>query len=206
MNLRTPIAELPYSAGLMSQSCWFIEFKKLVQMIAEGKTEAEIKAECLENNLFGAAKEYRAKRMYGYLSNRAKMLDDELIRLFVNGDLSRQKLINLIAILRNDRLFFEFVYEVYREKAILGQLELEDRDFSIFFRNKGEQSEVVEAWNDSTKKHLKSNYVSCLADTGLLRIENKQRMITTPIVDSQLSLYLDSCGEHALLSAITGVA
>ena len=36
---RTPIAELPYSAGLMSQSCWFVEFKKIVQLIAAGKSE-----------------------------------------------------------------------------------------------------------------------------------------------------------------------
>ena len=36
---RTPIQELPYSAGLMSQSCWFVEFKRIVQLIAAGKTE-----------------------------------------------------------------------------------------------------------------------------------------------------------------------
>ena len=46
---RTPINELPYSAGLMSQSCWFVEFKKIVQLISAGKTDDEIKAECLEN-------------------------------------------------------------------------------------------------------------------------------------------------------------
>ena len=123
---RIPIYELPYSAGLMSQSCWFVEFKKIVQLIAAGKTEEEIKSECLENNLLGAVKEYRAKRMYGYLINRASMLDDELVRLFMESDLATQKVINLIAILRGDRLFFEFVYEVYREKALLGQHILED--------------------------------------------------------------------------------
>ena len=140
---RTPIQDLPYSAGLMSQSCWFVEFKRIVQLIAAGKTEDEIKAECLENNLLGAVKEYRAKRVYGYLIARAKMLDKAGINLFMESDLATQKLINLVAILRGDRLFFEFVYEVYREKVILGQLELEDKDFNIFFRTKGQQSELV---------------------------------------------------------------
>jgi hypothetical protein len=42
-----------------------------VRLISEGKTEEEIKRECLEYNLLGAAKEYRARRMYGYLINRA---------------------------------------------------------------------------------------------------------------------------------------
>jgi len=202
---RTPIQELPYSAGLMSQSCWFVEFKKIVQLIADGRTEDEIKAECLENNLLGAVKEYRAKRVYGYLIARSKMLDDAGIRLFMNSDLATQKLINLVAILRGDRLFFEFVYEVYREKVILGQLEMEDKDFSIFFRNKGEQSELVENWNDSTKKHLKSNYVTCMSDANLLRIEGKKRLMTPPIVDNSIIWYLQNSGDQAILAAIMGV-
>jgi hypothetical protein len=190
----------------MSQSCWFIEFKKIVQLIAAGKSVGEIKTECLENNLLGAVKEYRAKRMYAYLWNRANMLDDELVQLFMNSDLDTQKLINLIAVLRGDKLFFEFVYEVYREKAIIGQLDLEDKDINVFFSNKSNQSEIVENWNDSTKKHLKSNYITCLADAGLIKIEKKIRTITKPIVDDRLIAYLEQCGEHALCVAVMGVA
>lgn len=204
--IRPAISELPYSAGLMSQSCWFIEFKKIVHLLAEGKTEKEIKAECLENNLLGAVKEYRAKRMYGYLINRARMLDDKLIALFMNGDLGTEKLINLIAILRGDRLFFEFLYEVYREKTIMSQQWIEDADVNIFFRNKEEQSEIIAKWNESTKKHLKSNYYSCMADANLIRYEGKKRMITKPILDKSLIDYLNCTGSQAILAAIAGVA
>ena len=203
---RIPIQDLPYSAGFMSQSCWFIEFKKMVQLVAAGKSEEEIKAECLENNLLGAVKEYRALRVYGYLINRIKMLDDDLVRLFMESDLQTQKLINLIAILRGERLFFEFLYEVYREKVLLGQTEISDQDVNVFFRNKGNQSEIVENWNESTRKHLKSNYFNCMADAGLIRVEKRVRTITTPIVDILLERYLEYGGEHALLAAITGEA
>lgn len=55
-----------YSAGLMSQSFWFIEFKKIIKLISGGKMDDEIKTICIDENLFGAAKEYRAKRMCGY--------------------------------------------------------------------------------------------------------------------------------------------
>ena len=201
---RIPIQDLPYSAGLMSQSCWFIEFRKIVSLISAGKTDDEIKAECLENNLLGAPKEYRARRMYGYLINRSKMMDEELIHMFMEGDLETQKQINLIAILRGDRLFFEFVYEVYREKVILGQKELEDADISIFFRNKESQSDTVEQWNEGTKKRLKSSYLTCMADAGLIRTEKKTRYITPPIVDDRLAAYLERGGDHAILIAITG--
>ena len=75
-----------YSAGLISQSFWFIEMKKIIKLIADGKTEEEIKKICIEENLFGAAKEYRAKRIYGYIWNRTKQLDEKVIDLFINSD------------------------------------------------------------------------------------------------------------------------
>lgn len=206
MSERIPIHELPYSAGLMSQSCWFVEFKKMVQMRSDGLDEQAIRKECLENNLFGAVNENRTKRMYGYLKNRLQNLDDDGIRLFMNSDLGTQKLLNLIAILRGDRLFFEFVFEIYRERAILGQLEITDQDVNVFFRTKGNQSDEVENFSDSTKKHLKSNYLNCMTDANLLRQDGRKRMITVPIMDNRLATYLELCGDKAILSAISGVA
>ena len=75
-----------YSAGLVSQSFWFVEFKRIVNLLNLGKTEEQIKSLCLEENLFGATKEYRAKRIYGYIWNRVKQLDEGLIKLFLESD------------------------------------------------------------------------------------------------------------------------
>lgn len=200
------MGELVYSAGLMSQSFWFIEFKKVVRLVADGVGAEEIKRRCLEENLLGAAKEYRAKRMFGYIINRVKMMDDELIQIFCDSDVATQKLINLYAVLKLDRLYFEFVYEVYREKAILGAEILGETDVMVFFKNKGQQSEIVENWNDSTRKHLRSNYLSFMLDAGLLGGERKQRMITPPIMDDRFVYYLDLHGEAAMKKALMGVS
>lgn len=54
------ITEIQYSAGLMSQSFWFLEFKKVVKLRQNGMVYDDIKKKCIEDNLFGAAKEYRA--------------------------------------------------------------------------------------------------------------------------------------------------
>ena len=125
-----------YSAGLMSQSFWFIEFKKVVKLISDGKSQNEIKSACIEENLFGAVNAYRSKRIAGYLTNRAAALDAKEVQLFMESDPATQKLLNLIAILRTDRLFFEFLFDVYREKIILGIPIMETRDANIFFNNK----------------------------------------------------------------------
>lgn len=195
-----------YSAGLISQSFWFIEMKKMIKLIDEGKSEKEIKRLCVEGNLFGAAKEYRAKRIYGYIRNRVKILDKTLIELFCASDLTTQKIINLVAVLRLDRLFFEFMYEVYREKNILGIPIIEDADVNIFFKNKEAQNDDVAKWTDGTKRRLGSVYFNYLTDANLLTVANKQKMITTPILDIALERYLEACGDGAIVKAIKGVS
>ncbi|HHU54033.1 MAG TPA: DUF1819 family protein [Clostridiaceae bacterium] len=194
-----------YSAGLVSQSFWFIEMKKLINLIIEGKSEEEIKRLSIEENLFGAAKEYRAKRIYGYIRNRSKKLDKHLIELFCNSDLATQKLINLITILRSDRLFFEFLYEVYREKVILGAPHINSKDVRIFFNSKELQSEEIAKWTENTKKRLSFIYLNYMTDANLLTSDNGKRKITLPILDTNLKSYLEDIGDQAMIKAITGV-
>ena len=194
-----------YSAGLISQSFWFIEMKKIIKLIDEGKSEEEIKNLCIRENLFGATKEYRAKRIYGYIWNRAKKLDKTLIDLFVNSDLATQKIINLVAILRTDRLFFEFMFEVYREKIILGIPVIEESDVNVFFSNKEVQNDNIVEWTDGTKRRLRSVYFNYLTDANLIAIIDKRKTITPPILDIALERYLEACGDGAIAKAITGV-
>ncbi|MDO4554250.1 MAG: DUF1819 family protein [Lachnospiraceae bacterium] len=195
-----------YSAGLMSQSFWFLEFKKVVLMRHKGMAYDEIKKRCVEENLFGTAKEYRALRMAGYIITRVKSMDETLIELFITSDLATQKIINLITILRTNQLFFEFVYEVYREKVILGTEILEEADVNIFFHKKETQSDLIAGWKDSTKKHLRSCYLNFMTDANLLTIREKKKMITPPILDIALERYLKAIDEDAMVRAITGVS
>ena len=80
------MVEETYSAGLISQSFWFVEMKKVIKLIDDGKSEEEIKKMCIDENLFGAAKEYRAKRIYGYIWNRNQNNDITLKILTPNSD------------------------------------------------------------------------------------------------------------------------
>ena len=197
---------MEYSAGLMSQSFWFHEFRMAVKLRQSGMVYETIKEKCVEENLFGAAKEYRALRMAGYIITRIKSMDDTFVELFCTSDLATQKLINLITILRTDRLFFEFVYEVYREKNILGVDCLEDADVNVFFTRKETQSELIAGWKDSTKKHLRSCYLNFMTDANLLTvIEKKKKTITPPVLDIALERYLKAVDEEAMVKALTGV-
>lgn len=193
-----------YSAGIVSQSFWFNEFRQYLKLIKSNYTSNEIKTKIIEENLFGAPNESRAKRIYGYISNRARQLDNKMIDLFFCSDLETQKLINLIAIIRNDRLFFEFLYEVYREKIIIGENTLEITDVKTFFNHKESQEESIEQWTDVTKRRTQSAYLTFMMEANLLRVDGKDRYITPPLLDITLEDYLKQDGESALVKAITG--
>jgi len=195
-----------YSSGLVSESFWFIEFKKIVKLRNEGKSWDKIRELCLNENLLGISKEYRAKRIYGYLKNRIEALDEDIYEIFVNSDLVTQKIIVFIAAAKQNRLFFEFLYEVYREKVLLGVNELTDSDINVFFKNKQQQDSTIAAWTDVTLKRLRGTYMNFMADAGLLTIIDKQKKMTPPILDVILERYLKDKGEMQMIKAITGVS
>ena len=195
-----------YSSGLVAESFWFIEFKILIKLRYEGKSWDDIKALCLNENLLGISKEYRAKRIFGYLKNRIEVIEEGYLEIFMHTDLQTQKIINILASAKKNRLFFEFLYEVYREKVKLGALELTESDINIFFKNKQEQDEIMSKWTDVTLRRLRSTYMNFLVDAGLLTVSDKQRKITPPILDITLENFLKDTGEMQLIKAITGVS
>ena len=194
-----------YSAGIMTECSWFLEFKKLVFLRHEGLEEKEIRRRCLEENLFGMPNEHRIQRSYGYLSRRVQRMDDELVEVFCNSDLPTQKIINLLTILMGDRLFFEFIYDVYREKIQLGFDCIEASDANTFFRNKAVESEELAAWRDSTFPKVRRCYLNFMTDANLLRKEKNKYIITPPVLDITLERYLQYNGGERYLKAITGV-
>ena len=114
----------PYSAGAVKFSFWFMEFRKTVQLLSEGKSFADIKKLNEETNIYGAPTKLRAQQIYSTVTARIKTLDESFYPIFLSSDLATQKLFVLTAALLHDTLFFDFVYEVVREKMILGSDEL----------------------------------------------------------------------------------
>ena len=198
--------EEKYNAGIMSQSFWFIEFKKIVLLYHNGNSYNEIKRQCVEENLLGAINPSREERMCGYLLTRLKSMDERLVEIFSSADILTQKLINLITLMNTNRLFFEFVYEVYRNKLIIGDSTIDMKDANIFFSQKESQNEDLASWNESTKKKLKSLFLNFLIEADLVRwSDNKKqkRIINRVYVGIPLESYLKK-NNASIYKAITG--
>ena len=194
-----------YSAGAVKMSFWFVEFRKVVQLLDEGKSMDEVKALALSENLFAAPTTLRANQIFNTVSGRIKALDRNFIPVFMNSDLATQKLIVLIATMAYDTLFFDFIYEVIREKLILGNNELMDSDVRIFFKDKQQQNEKVASWTDATLVRLGRCYKTMLYEAGVIDKGKTARKILRPILDPELTHWLVESDMAAYIKALTGV-
>lgn len=194
-----------YSAGAVKHSFWFMEFRKVVQLLSEGKTLDEIKKLNQEENIFGAPTVMRSTQIFNTVSARIKMLDESFYPVFVTSEVSTQKLFNLVATMAYDTLFGEFVYEVIREKMIIGNDEFADSDIRVFFKNKQLQDEKVAEWTDATLKRLGACYKTLLYEAGMTDKGKECRKILKPILDPVMANWLKDHDMELMVKALTGV-
>lgn len=198
------MSELNYSAGAVSKGFWFQEFKKYIELLHNRRNHQEIRELQEKENILLAPSASYGKKMIGEMSRRAKAIPEAILALFFNLNISDQKLINLLGIMMTDRLFFEFIYEVYREDIIIGKTEFEDSSIRIFFKNKADQSEKVANYTDQTIKRLSGVYKTYLKESNLIEEKGGVYLYHKPILDISLEEEMKKSA-YPYLKALTGV-
>lgn len=194
-----------YSAGAVKHAFWFMEFRKIVSLRLEGKTWEEIKQLNENENIFGAPTKLRATQIFNTVSARVKSLDDSFYSIFDACDLASQKLFALVAAMTYDVLFGDLVYELVREKMIIGSNELSDSDLRIFFKDKQQQNDKVAKWTEATIKKLMVTYKSMLFEAGVTNKAKDIREIYKPLPDPAMEGWMKEQRMMYQLKAIMGV-
>lgn len=197
---------LKYSAGMVSKGFWFQQFKNYIKLFNDGKSDEEIKRLQEENNILLAPSKSYGIKMVGEVSRRTRALPESIRNIFFDLSVDNQKLINLLGVLMTDRLFFEFVYEIYREDVKIGIEEFENKKLRIYFKDKGDISEDVRKYKDNTIKRLSREYKTYLKETGLLKEVDNKLYYKKAILDLRLEEIMKAEGLDYYLKAITGVA
>jgi len=159
---------LEYRSTIKARSYLYLELKKAANLYLEGFSLDDIKQKALDENIFLLNSKNRIKEIASTISERLQALDETLLHKLTKGNLETSKQIALYAILKTDRLFFEFMQEVYREKYLIKDYIITDKDFSIFFREKAEQDRRVAGWTDYTFYKLKQVYKRVLIEAGFV--------------------------------------
>jgi len=195
---------MEYSAGMTTKSFWYLETKKTAKYMLSALEKNSIKKLVITENSYQTPTEYRASRIFNGIYKRLSSLDEFLLTAILNTDIATSKVLVLFAIMKTDRLFFEFMYEVFREKLILGDYILKDRDISIFFDNKKVQSEIVSKWTEATIQRLKQCYTRILYEAGLTASSSGDRHIKPANLDYKIVSHMQQNDMSAYLYAVMG--
>ncbi|EDT73039.1 DUF1819 family protein [Clostridium perfringens] len=196
---------MEYKSTIKSRPYLYKETKKAVSLINKGLDVDGIKGKSLEDNIFQLESEARKKEVASIITSRIKGLDPYILDKIENSNIETSKILVLYAIAKTDRLFFEFLNEVYKEKIVLKDFYIRDKDFSVFFQSKKEQSEKVDSWSEYTFKKLKQVYIRILFESGLIGNQKGDREIVVPIIDSDVKEYLYEIGSKPYADAILGI-
>lgn len=196
---------MEYKSTIKSRPYLYKETKKASSLINKGLKIDDIKEKSLEDNIFQLESEMRKKEIASIITSRLKCVDEYIINKIENSNIETSKVLVLYAIVKTDRLFFEFINEVYKEKVLLKDLYIRDKDFGVFFQNKREQSEKVASWSEYTFKKLKQVYIRILFESGLIVNQKGDREIKIPIIESDVKDYLYSIGDKIYINAMLGI-
>lgn len=194
----------PYSAGAVKFAFWFLEFKKVVTLLASGMNIQEIKALNTAENIFAASSADRAKIIMSTVERRIKALDDSFIKLFMASDVVGQKQLCLTACMCSDTLFFDYVYEIIRTKIRLGVNEYNESDIRRFWSEKQVQSEKVASFTDATINRLSRTYKQYLSAAGITDNSAGTKKIAKPIIALEIEKWLCTHDLEPIISALTG--
>ncbi|MEH7119832.1 DUF1819 family protein, partial [Neobacillus vireti] len=164
-------------------------------------SDAEIKKKVIEENVFEYKIAASLKRSVPSVIRRANVLDGELQDFVLSGQLEMGKIINLYAIMKTDKLFFEFMNEVIKEKLDHNNYLLEKKDLNVFFTVKAEQNEKMAKWTELTVNKLKQVYLKLLFEAGVLR-DKKTCELNRLLIDEDIKNHLRIIGDTTYLRAM----
>lgn len=193
-----------YSAGIVSKGFWFLEFKKFLELLIEGKSESEIKELQEEKNIFSAPSKDYGKRIISEINKRIKILPEGIKELFFKSDTGTQKVINLLSIMGTDKLFFEYVYNSYRNELLLGTKEYNPGIVMKFLKEKAEQNEEVAKFSEKTLKRMQGTYGNYLKEAGLLEEKNKEILYGKVYLDYELEKLLRENNMEIYIKTLKG--
>ncbi|NMA73234.1 MAG: DUF1819 family protein [Bacteroidales bacterium] len=195
---------LKYRSTIKSRPYFYNETKSLSELILQGLNDLEIREKVIKDNILQLNSEARKREVASTILKRLEVLDEYLIKNLIHGDVETSKIIVLYSILKTDRLFFEFMNEVFRDKSSYQEMVITDHDFYSFFESKRQQSDIVAKWVDYTFYKLQQVYIRILFEAGLLKSQKGDREINYPIIDPDVIDHIKAIGDSKYIEAIIG--
>lgn len=158
-----------YNGGLTREQFLFYEIRTVASLMTQGLSREEIMNRIKEENLF----QFPTERMISSIANtcfkRIDALDsDELVYHLANAPADVAKQINLYAMMKYNRIVWDFMTTVIAEKYRTQEFEFSKKDLNVFFFRLQEQNDSVASWSDSTINKIKQVLTRTLVECEYL--------------------------------------
>ena len=158
-----------YNGGLTREQFLFYEIRIASRFYLDEKTAEEAISLIKKDNLFQFPTEKLIPNITRVCYRRLDALGSRaLIQELSNAPAEIAKQINLYAMMRYNRLVWEFMTTVIGEKFRNQDFAFSRRDLNIFFTRLQEQNDDVALWSEQTIGKIKSVLMKSLVEAGYL--------------------------------------
>ncbi len=178
--------KLKYSSNIKDKGLLGKELKAAAELYAQGFSFERILADSIDNNVFQVNTERRRKELADCVITRMKYLDEFTLKRISDGTIFLANVISFYAVMKINPLVYEFMNEVYKEKAELMINRITDADLNQFMDVKSQQIADIAKWTDGNKDKVKGALRNMLIEAGMLRDMGSFYMILVPVLDMDL--------------------
>lgn len=199
MGMRIEVQE--YNGSLTREQFLFFEMRIVASLLVQGLTRDEILEKIKKENLFQFPTERMICSIAKTCFRRLDALGSEaLASQIANAPFPEAKQINLYAMMRDNRLVWEFMTTVIAEKFRTQEFEFSRKDLNIFFFRLQEQSDTVASWSDATISKIKQVLTKSLVECEYLD-SNKATHLNPITIAPELESGIRANGDIAALGA-----
>lgn len=159
---------LEYNGGITREQFLFFEMRVIARYKMQGFSNEEIMNFALKDNILEMKTEKSIKLIASACIRRLDNCDDRVTELIANGTPDVAKQANLYAMMKLNRIVWDFMIQVIGNKYETQDMSFGKKDVNQFFTVLKEQNEDIASWSENTFAKIRSVLIRILADTDYL--------------------------------------
>ena len=159
----------PYNGSLTAEQFLFYEIRIAAKYYVSGLKIDEAIERIKKNNLFQYPTERQVSRLARACYKRLDALgNDQLVHELASAPNEIAKQINLYAMMRYNRIVWDFMVGLIGEKFRSQDFEFSRKDLNVFFSHLQEQNDDIAGWSESTVNKIKQVLTKVLVEVEIL--------------------------------------
>lgn len=172
-----------YNGGITREQFLFYEMRSTCQLIVQGYSKEEALKKILDENLYQFPTEKTIKTIAQGCFRRIDALqNDFLIREMAEGASDVAKQINLYAMMKYNKIVWDFMVTVIGEKYRTFDLSFSKKDINVFLQRLREQVEGISSWSDATMQKIGQVLMKCLVECGYVENVKSTELLNVNLV------------------------